>query len=89
MLDLSRRCVEDNDVSRHKEQKRAPSKCHKPVGGCRTDYQLVNVDYVVKGAGLDSPDPSMDHNGDGCTCLTFRDTGSGTRVTWHDNTTPL
>jgi hypothetical protein len=57
-----------------------------PVGGCPTGYELVTVKYVVKNAPLEEPDPSMDHNGDGYTCLKILDTGAGTRATWHDNT---
>ncbi len=57
-----------------------------PVGECPTGYELVTVKYVLKGAGLDEPDASMDRNGDGYTCLKLLDTGAGTRATWHDNT---
>ena len=60
-----------------------------PVGGCPPGYELKTVEFVVAGAGLDEPDPSMDRNGDGYTCLKILDTGSGTRATWHDNTVPL
>ena len=62
-----------------------------PVGGCPASYEpgLVPVDVVLEGAGLEEPDPSMDPNGDGYTCLKLLDTGSGTRATWHDNVTPL
>jgi hypothetical protein len=58
-----------------------------PVGECPASYEpgLVTVKFVLKGAGLDEPDPSMDPNGDGYTCLKLLDTGSGTRATWHDN----
>jgi hypothetical protein len=56
-----------------------------PVGGCPPGYDLVPVEVVVAGAGLDGPDPSMDRNGDGLTCLKLLDTGAGTRATWHDN----
>jgi hypothetical protein len=58
-----------------------------PVGECPASYEpgLVTVKFVLKGAGLDEPDASMDHNGDGYTCLKLLDTGSGTRATWHDN----
>ena len=56
-----------------------------PVGECPTGYDLVTVKYVVKNAPLEEPDPSMDGNGDGYTCLKILDTGSGTRATWHDN----
>jgi hypothetical protein len=56
-----------------------------PVGGCPTGYELVTVKFVLKGTGLEEPDPSMDRNGDGYTCLKLLDTGSGTRATWHDN----
>ena len=62
-----------------------------PVGGCPASYEpgLVPVEVVLDGAGLEEPDPSMDPNGDGYTCLKLLDTGSGTRATWHDNVTPL
>jgi hypothetical protein len=62
-----------------------------PVGGCPASHEpgLVPVEVVLAGAGLDEPDPSMDPNGDGYTCLKILDTGSGTRATWHDNTVPL
>jgi hypothetical protein len=62
-----------------------------PVGGCPASYEpgLVPVEVVLEGAGLEEPDPSMDPNGDGYTCLKLLDTGSGTRATWHDNVTPL
>ena len=62
-----------------------------PVGGCPASYEpgLVPVEVVLAGAGLEEPDPSMDPNGDGFTCLKILDTGSGTRATWHDNVTPL
>jgi hypothetical protein len=58
-----------------------------PVGECPESYEpgLVTVKYVVKNAPLEEPDPSMDGNGDGYTCLKILDTGSGTRATWHDN----
>ena len=56
-----------------------------PVGECPTGYELVTVKFVLKGTGLEEPDPSMDRNGDGYTCLKLLDTGSGTRATWHDN----
>ena len=57
-----------------------------PVGECPTGYDLVRNKVVLKGAGLEETDPSMDGNGDGYTCLKILDTGSGTRATWHDNT---
>ena len=57
-----------------------------PVGECPTGYELVRNKVVLKGANLEEPDPSMDGNGDGYTCLKILDTGSGTRATWHDNT---
>jgi hypothetical protein len=62
-----------------------------PVGGCPASYEpgLVPVELVLAGAGLEEPDPSMDPNGDGYTCLKLIDTGQGTRATWHDNVTPL
>jgi hypothetical protein len=62
-----------------------------PVGECPASYEpgLVTVKFVLKGAGLEEPDPSMDPNGDGYTCLKLLDTGSGTRAIWHDNVTPL
>jgi hypothetical protein len=62
-----------------------------PVGGCPASYEpgLVPVEVVVAGAGLEEPDPSMDPNGDGYTCLKILHTGSGTRATWHDNVIPL
>jgi hypothetical protein len=58
-----------------------------PVGGCPESYEpgLVPVAVVLAGAGLEEPDPSMDPNGDGFTCLKLIDTGQGTRATWHDN----
>jgi hypothetical protein len=58
-----------------------------PIGECPASYEpgLVTVKYVLKGAGLEEPDPSMDPNGDGYTCLKLLGTGSGTRATWHDN----
>jgi hypothetical protein len=58
-----------------------------PVGGCPESYDpgLVPVEVVLEGAGLEEPDPSMDPNGDGYTCLNVFETGSGTRATWHDN----
>ncbi len=58
-----------------------------PVGGCPASFEpgLVLVEDVLAGAGLEEPDPSMDPNGDGYTCLKLLDTGSGTRATWHDN----
>jgi hypothetical protein len=58
-----------------------------PVGGCPASYEpgLVTVEFVLAGTGLEEPDPSMDPNGDGYTCLKLLDTGSGTRATWHDN----
>ena len=61
-----------------------------PVGGCPASYEpgLVPVEVVLAGAGLEEPDPSMDPNGDGYTCLKLLDTGSGTRATWHDNVLP-
>jgi hypothetical protein len=42
-----------------------------PVGECPASYEpgLVTVKFVLKGANLDEPDPSMDPNGDGWTCL--------------------
>jgi opacity protein-like surface antigen len=42
-----------------------------PVGECPESYEpgLVTVKFVLKGANLDEPDPSMDPNGDGWTCL--------------------
>jgi hypothetical protein len=58
-----------------------------PVGGCPASYDpgLVTVEFVLAGTELEEPDPSMDPNGDGLTCLKLLDTGSGTRATWHDN----
>jgi hypothetical protein len=58
-----------------------------PVGGCPASYEpgLVPVEVVLAGAGLEEPDPSMDPNGDGYTCLNILHTGAGTRATWHDN----
>ena len=56
-----------------------------PTGGCPPGYELESVEEVVAKAGLLEPDPSMDRNGDGKTCLKILDTGSGTRATWHDN----
>src|SRR5918912_1081041 len=40
-----------------------------PVGGCPEGYDLVRNKVVLKGANLEEPDPSMDGNGDGYTCL--------------------
>jgi hypothetical protein len=42
-----------------------------PIGECPESYEpgLVTVKFVLKGTGLDEPDPSMDPNGDGYTCL--------------------
>jgi hypothetical protein len=40
-----------------------------PLGGCPENYDLVTVKYVLKNAGLEEPDASMDRNGDGWTCL--------------------
>jgi hypothetical protein len=63
-----------------------PAAAAPPVTGtCPPGYQHVTVDYVVQGAGLSEPDPSMDPNGNGYTCLKLLDTGSGTRATWHDD----
>jgi hypothetical protein len=61
-----------------------------PVGGCPASYEpgLVTVDFVLDGTGLEEPDPSMDPNGDGYTCLKIMHTGSGTRAAWHDNVIP-
>jgi hypothetical protein len=58
-----------------------------PVGGCplKAGFSLESVADVVDGADLDGPDPSMDPNGDGMTCLKLITTGQGTRATWHDN----
>ena len=58
-----------------------------PIGGCPASFEpgLVPVEVVLAGAGLEEPDPSMDPNGDGYTCLKLLHTGSGTRATWHDN----
>jgi hypothetical protein len=58
-----------------------------PIGGCPASFEpgLVPVEVVLFGAGLEAPDPSMDPNGDGYTCLKILHTGSGTRATWHDN----
>ena len=63
----------------------APAMAAQPVGGCPPDYDVVTVKYVLKNAPLDEPDPSMDVNNDGYTCLKLLPTGSGTRATWHDN----
>jgi hypothetical protein len=60
-----------------------------PIGGCPPGYTIEPVAFVVAGAGLAGPDPSMDPNGDGQTCLKLLHTGSGTRATWHDNDVPL
>ena len=69
-----------------------------PVGGCPASYEpedpnepggFVPIELVLRGAPLEEADPSMDPNGDGCTCLKLLHTGSGTRTTWHDNVTPL
>ena len=59
-----------------------------PVGGCPSGFNLVTVQMVLEGANLTEPDPSMDRNGDGMTCLKLLDTGSGIRATWHDNVIP-
>ncbi len=59
-----------------------------PVGGCPPGYELVTVEEVLEGAGLEEPDPSMDRNEDGLTCLKLLNTGAGTRATWHDNVIP-
>ncbi len=58
-----------------------------PVGGCPASYEpgLVDVEVVLAGAGLTQPDPSMDPNGDGWTCLKDITTGQGRRASWHDN----
>jgi hypothetical protein len=46
-----------------------------PVGGCPKSYDpgLVTVEFVLAGTGLEEPDPSMDPNGDGYTCLKLLD----------------
>jgi hypothetical protein len=49
----------------------APAVAAPPVGSCPANFDLVTVKYVLKGTGLDSPDPSMDRNGDGYTWLHF------------------
>ncbi len=59
-----------------------------PVGGCPPGFLLVPVEVVLAGAGLEEPDPSMDPNADGLTCLKLIDTGQGTRAAWHDNVIP-
>ena len=61
-----------------------------PVGGCPASFEpgLVPVEVVLAGAGLEEPDPSMDPNGDGYTCLKLLHTGQGTRAAWHDNVIP-
>ena len=58
-----------------------------PVGGCPASYEpgLVDVEVVLAGAGLTQPDPSMDPNGDGWTCLKDITTAQGRRASWHDN----
>jgi hypothetical protein len=72
----------------------APASAAPPVRGCPPGFDRVSVAFVVAGAGLDAPDPSMDPNGDGFTCLKLIPTGkpaSGgtvTRASWHDNTFP-
>jgi hypothetical protein len=55
-----------------------------PLGECPTGYELVTVKYVLKHTGLEEPDPSMDRNGDGYTCLKVR-TPENNHATWHDN----
>jgi hypothetical protein len=65
-----------------------PASAATSEGACPSGYELVTVKYVLKNAGLSAPDPSMDVNGDGLTCLKLLDTGSGTRATWHDNVLP-
>jgi hypothetical protein len=75
----------------------APAMAAQPVGSCPDNFKLVTVKYVLKGAGLDSPDPSMDGNGDGYTCLHLGADkangvpfeGGGLRAEWRDNTLPL
>lgn len=64
-----------------------PQAAGPPIGGCPASFEpgLVPVEVVLAGAGLAEPDPSMDPNGDGFTCLKLLHTGSGTRATWHDN----
>ena len=59
-----------------------------PVGGCPRGFDLVTVEFVLEGAGLEELDPSMDRNADELTCLKLLDTGAGTRATWHDNVVP-
>jgi hypothetical protein len=58
-----------------------------PVGGCPASFEpgLVTVEFVLAGTGLEEPDPSMDPNEDGLTCLKLIRTGQGTRAAWHDN----
>ena len=50
-----------------------------PVGGCPASFEpgLVPVAVVLAGAGLEEPDPSMDRNGDGFTCLKIPGHGLG------------
>ena len=57
-----------------------------PVGGCPASFEpgFVPVEEVLAGAGLEEPDPSMDPNWDGYTCLMLLYTGSGSRAIWHD-----
>jgi hypothetical protein len=61
-----------------------------PVGGCPANHQLVTVEFLISHTDppLTEPDPSMDPNGDGLTCIKLLPTGQGTRVTWHDNVIP-
>ena len=60
-----------------------------PVGGCPASYEpgLVDVEVVLAGAGLTQPDPSMDPNGDGWTCLTDITTAQARRASWQANVT--
>jgi hypothetical protein len=59
-----------------------------PVGVCNTGFDLVSVQFILDNTPLTEPDPSMDRNGDGQTCLKLLSTGSGTRAAWHDNVIP-
>jgi hypothetical protein len=58
-----------------------------PVGSCPPGFTLQTVAFVVHGAGLTEPDPSMDPNGNGYTCLKLINAGANgaIRASWHDD----